>query len=270
LHDEVTAGRCLLAEAPLGRFTLPDGVSERLAPAAVLIAGGVGITPLMSVLRQLHATGSRLPVAFLAYFSTPDEIIFRDELRAIAKSMPMLTLQIIVEQPDADWTGPVGRPAKDLIAAAAGPHLMLARVHICGPRPMMDAVTAMLADLHVSAEQIRTEDFFTAAESAARDRAIRIVAEAAAPVEKFDIHFREHDRQVEAAPGLSLLDAALSKGVPIRHACGAGCCGECRLRIDRGTFETEDPHRVLTPQERRDGYVLACRTYPTSDIELAA
>jgi ferredoxin-NADP reductase len=213
-----------------------------------------------------------LPVTFLAYFRTSDEIIFRDELRAIAEEMPSLTLRIVVEHPGADWTGPAGRPAKALIAAAAGPHLAAARVHICGPRPMMDAVTAMLADLQVPPEQIRIEDFFAAAggESAARDRAVRVVAAAAAPAAKFDILFRELGRKVEAAPGLSLLDAALAKNVPIRHACGAGCCGECRLRIDRGTFETEDPHRVLTQQERRDGYVLACRTYPTSDIELAA
>lgn len=272
LHDVVAVGRCLLVEGPLGRFTLPDGVSAPLAPAAVLIAGGAGITPLMSVLRQLYATGSHLPVTFLAYFRTPDEIIFRDELMAIAEDMPSLTLRTIVEHPDADWAAPVGRPTKALIATTAGSYLATARVHVCGPRLMMDAVTAILADLQVPPEHIRIEDFFAAAggESVARDRAIRIVAAAGVPIAKFDISFRKLGRTVDAVPGQSVLDAALAKGVPIRHACGAGCCGECRLRIDRGTFETEDPNHILTQEERRDGYVLACRTYPTSDVELAA
>ena len=277
LHDAVELGRCLLVEAPAGRFTLADEASGAgLPPAAVLISGGVGITPIMSVLRQLNAAKAPLPITLIAAFRTPEEIIFREELESLARSMPNLRLCLLVEHAGAAWQGTIGRPTKLLIAGLAGAQLATARIHLCGPRPMMDAVKAMLAELAVAPDRIHTEDFTTPVEGTnkARDRAIQQIAAAAASsgraIPSFTVAFRSSGRVVEAAAGQSLLDAALAHGISLHYVCGAGICGECRLRIARGTVETEDPLGVLTASEREQGYVLACRSYPTSHLEVAA
>ncbi len=277
LHDAVNIGRCLLVEAPAGRFTLEERQADPALPrAALLISGGVGITPIMSMVRQLHAIGSTLPVTLIAAFRSPDEIIYRGELAVLAQAMPTLRLCILVEQPDAAWRGEIGRPTRALIAAALSSDPATTRVQLCGPRPMMDAVTKMLVELGVAPKHIHIEDFAppVGEGNAARERSIRKILAAAVSaggrMPAFTVAFREAGRKVSAAAGQSLLDVALANDIAVRNVCGAGICGECRLRVTQGTVETEDVHGILTQREREQGYVLACRSYPTSDIEVAA
>jgi ferredoxin-NADP reductase len=266
LHDDVTVGRCLYVEGPSGHFTLPDGKTAAMPEALLLIAGGVGITPLMSILRQAEAMS--LPTTLVACFRTCEEIIFREELTRLPQIMPHLTVRIVVEEADATWIGLTGRPIPELIAQSAGPMLARTRVHLCGPRAMMEAVKSMLTELGVARGQVHTEDFTPAAgANAARERAIAKAAEATTPIRVYNATFSGVGRTARAVPGQSLLDAALAEGVTLRHTCGgAGACGNCRVRIGKGGFETDDPNNLLTARERSEGWVLACHTYPTGDV----
>ena len=134
---------------------------------------------------------------------------------------------------------------------------------------MMEAVKLMLTGLSVANEHVHTEDFEPLAhDNAARDRAIAKGADAAgAPVRAYHAVFPGVGRPVDITLGQSLLDAALAEGVRIGHTCGAaGACGDCRVRVDGGSIETEDPNNLLTKGERSQGWVLACQTYPTGDV----
>lgn len=265
LHNNVAPGRCFYVEGPLGRFTF----SADEAPALVLIGGGVGIAPLMSVLRELCARGAAIPVTVLTAFRTRDEIIFGDELRELG-SKPNIQFNCTIEHPDQGsgglWHGLRGRLTLDMIASAQG--LKGARVHVCGPAAMMDAVLHHLADLGVKADAIRTEAFSTGfpGEDSARVRAGRVLG---STVRRLQITMRKSGWSFQAEPGQSILAAAQASHVPMRYACGSGVCGECRLKIEGGTAETDD-RGVLTPAERRAGFVLACQTYPTSDLMIEA
>jgi ferredoxin-NADP reductase len=223
----------------------------------------------MSILRQADAMS--LPTTLVACFRTCEEIIFREELTRLPQIMPHLTVRIVVEEADATWIGLTGRPTPELIAQSAGPMLARARVHLCGPRAMMEAVKGMLTELGVAREQVHTEDFAPAAgANAARERAIAKAAEATTPIRAYNATFSGVGRTARAAPGQSLLDAALAEGVTLRHTCGsAGACGNCRVRIGKGDFETGDPNNLLTARERSEGWVLACHTYPTGDVTVA-
>lgn len=265
LHDHVVPGRCLKVEGPSGHFTLPDGVREPLPEALVLIGGGIGVTPLIAVLRDLAARNAALPVTFIGCFRTSDEIIFRDELASLAAHLPHLRVVIVVEAAEAEWPGARGRLTPALITDSAGEMLAKARVHLCGPKAMMTAVVSMLTSLGVGRARIRTEDFAPSG-NAARERAIVTLAGGAA-VRRYDADFGALGRVKGVAVGQSLLDAALAHGVALRHTCGgAGACGDCRLHLTQGVAETEDPNGLLSEAERRAGWVLACQTYPTGNI----
>jgi all-trans-retinol 13,14-reductase len=269
LDDDVAVGRCLKIEGPSGHFTLPDGKTDPIPEALLLVGGGIGITPLMSVLHELEASRATLPVTLVACFRTCDEIIFREELMTLAQRMPNLTVRIIVEEPDAAWTGSRGRPSAALIAESAEPALTRARVHLCGPRPMMAVVRRMLTELGVARAQVHTEDFEPAiGDNGARDRAIaKVAAAAGAPSRAYDAAFTGIGRTIHIVLGQSLLDVALAEGVPLGHLCGgAGACGDCRVRVGEGSAETEDPNRLLTARERSQGWMLACQSYPTGDV----
>jgi ferredoxin-NADP reductase/phytoene dehydrogenase-like protein len=273
LHDDVAVGRCLKIEGPSGHFTLPDGKTEEVPDALLVIAGGIGIAPLISVLRQLRATRATLPVTVIACFRTCKEILFREELMMLPQGMPNVAARILVEEPDAAWSGDTGRPSAALIAESAGATLARARIHLCGPRTMMEAVKLMLTELVVPHEHVHTEDFEPlAGDNAARDRAIaKGAGTAGARIRVYNAAFTGVGRTVHIALGQSLLDAALAEGVPIGHTCGAaGACGDCRVRVGEGSVETEDPNNLLTKRERSQGWVLACQTYPTGDVTVEA
>jgi all-trans-retinol 13,14-reductase len=268
LHDDVEIGRCLKIEGPSGHFTLPDEESGEKTEALLLIAGGIGIAPLMSVLRQQKAGRPTMPVSLIACFRTSEEIIFREDLMTLTHSMPNMTAWILVEEPDAVWSGDTGRPSAALIAESAGVTVARARIHLCGPRTMMKAVKLMLAELAVPPEHVHTEDFEPLAhDNAARDRAIAKGTATGGAVHAFHAAFAGVSRPVPVALGQSLLDAALAEGVPIGHTCGAaGACGDCRVRVGKGGVETADPNNLLTKLELGQGWVLACQTYPTGDV----
>lgn len=269
LHDDVAVGRCLKIEGPSGHFTLPDGGNEKMAESLILISGGIGIAPLMSVLRQHQVSKAAMPVTLIACFHLYEEIIFREELMILMKGIPNITVRIMVGKPDAAWSGDTGRPSAALIAESAGSILARARVHLCGPAAMMEAVKQMLTELGIESGRVHTEDFELAAgDNAARDRAIaKIGGIVGAPIHVFEAAFIGVGRTVHIALGQSLLDVALTEDVPLRHTCGAaGACGDCRVRIGEGSIETEDPNQLLTKFERSQGWVLACQTYPTSNV----
>lgn len=155
LHDHAATGDLLEIAAPAGRFFFTGKEAEGI----VLIAGGVGITPMMSVLRSLTDRSYEHDIYLLYGVNTPADLIFREECDYLARRHHKLHIVSIVSKTDGtDWAGPTGYLTADFIAASV-PEITSRRVHLCGPPPMMDAVKAALAQLKVPAEQVKTEEF---------------------------------------------------------------------------------------------------------------
>ncbi len=149
----VQPGRAVFLEGPYGAFTMPVQ-----AKRAVMIAGGVGITPIMSMLRtQLDRQEDR-PLSLLYATASPDRTIFLDELRVLEERLP-LELTHVFERPPAEWTGERGLITPELLdrhvpADEPGVHYF-----ICGPAPMMDAVELALATRGVPMDRLHSERF---------------------------------------------------------------------------------------------------------------
>jgi len=256
LHKELLVGQAMRVSGPHGEFTwnpgLPDGT-------LLLIGGGVGITPLMSVLSAAADAGHTGRVVLLASFQTEAEVLFRQELDALGERLPGLEVSIFL-------TRRSGRIVADTIRPFAG----ASRVHLCGPASMMQDVIGYLAELRVPREAIHTEAFVSGRSlQTRRERAHAVaLAAAAAGVTTFTIGLVGGDPPFECQPGQTVLDAANAADVALPQSCGEGACGTCRVRIISGAYET-DTRGMLSADEVATGWRLACQTLPTENLLIA-
>ena len=139
-------------EGPYGRFSLV----HHHAPAFLFIAGGVGITPIMSMLRYLRDTGDGRLATLVYGNRTEGDILFRDELAAMPDTVAVVH---VLSEPAPGWDGPSGYVIKETIQTAARERQADAHVYLCGPPPMMDKVIPALRALGVEDARIHYERF---------------------------------------------------------------------------------------------------------------
>ncbi|MEU6491735.1 FAD-dependent oxidoreductase [Streptomyces sp. NPDC046984] len=254
LHEELEVGLALRVSGPHGEFTWEPGAEES---TLLLIAGGVGITPLMSVLFAAADAGHAGRIVLLASYRTEDEVVFGPEIAALRSRLPGLEVSVFV----TDRTGRIGL---DQLLPYAGP---TTRVHLCGPAPMMQDLIGSLTELGVPRAAIRTEAFVSGrSKETRREKAHAIaVAAAAAGVTEFMIGTVGGAPAFPCHPGQSVLDAANAVGVALPQSCGEGACGTCRVRVLSGTYETDD-RGMFSAGELAAGWRLACQTLPTGDL----
>ncbi len=140
-----------------GDFTLQEnGLRPRW-----FIAGGTGLSPLLSMVRRMTEWGDPQPVRLFFGVTRSAEVFGQEELAALAAAAPDFRADTLVWNPDEQWTGAVGNPA-DLAAAEAAALDEWPDVYTCGPPPMVDAVYAALTAVGVPREQIHAERFSAA------------------------------------------------------------------------------------------------------------
>lgn len=275
LHDEVKEGELLEAAAPNGKFTFTGAKAD----AIVLIGGGVGITPLMSVVRYLTDIGWRGDIFLLYCCRTTNDFIFREELEQLQQRHANLhVFATMTRAAGTIWMGLKGRFTADLIAHLV-PDIASTRVHVCGPPAMMSAVLDMLKSLKVPEDQIQTEAFGPAKRPASVHPVAPTVTEgepAAAPslvdetrAEATTVTFKRSEKSAPLPAGATVLDAAEAVGVEIDNSCRSGQCGLCKIKLLSGdvTMECDD---ALSDDEKRQGIVLACQATANEDVEVDA
>jgi ferredoxin-NADP reductase len=144
LHDVVEIGDELEVRGPLTEYFTWDGSSPLL-----LLGGGSGVVPLMSMLRHRRRALPQVPARLLYSVRTPEDVFYRDELGEET------TLTFTRRSPEA-WTGATGRITADLVAQVAWPDGM---AFVCGPNGFVETAAALLMDSGYAAAQIRTERF---------------------------------------------------------------------------------------------------------------
>lgn len=259
LHEQVHEGDLVQVTGPSGKFTFAGEDRDSI----VLIAGGVGVTPMMSVIRFL--TDRSWPGdIFLVYSSKTDaDVIFRDELEYLTGRHPNLHLCLIADQATTGWRHATGRINADLLVKHV-PGIPGRHIHLCGPKPMMEAVKAMLTELHVPQNQVETEVFI--GKEPVRPTASGVAADpAASPAETLNaplVSFARSGKSAAMRPGETVLDAAEEAGVEIEYSCRAGTCGACKVKLLSGgvTMEVDD---ALTDEDKAGGLILACQAKAT-------
>ncbi|HEY1478847.1 MAG TPA: ferredoxin reductase [Gaiellales bacterium] len=153
LSEELHAGDALELRGPIGGFftwRVQDG------GPLLLIGGGSGVVPLMSMLRHHRAEGSALDARLLYSARSADDLFFRSELDALSVARVAYTLTRV--RPDG-WTGLARRVDAEMLEEFAPPPAEHPHVFVCGPTPFVEAVADHLVDLGHDPRSIRAERF---------------------------------------------------------------------------------------------------------------
>lgn len=152
---EVRAGEIAYVDGPHGIFST-DYFPQ--APGFVFVAGGIGIAPIMSMLRTLADRGDVRPLRLVYGNRCWADVVFREELQALSSRLD-LTVVHVLQEPPPNWTGPRGLLSEPVIRAAIPAGALSSLFFLCGPRPMSDSVQRSLGRMGVPAHRIHCELF---------------------------------------------------------------------------------------------------------------
>jgi predicted ferric reductase len=150
----VPVGQRVYLDGPYGAFTL----DRNPADMHVLIAGGVGVTPMMSILRTFADRGDRRPVILLYGSRDWDSITFREELEALAPRLDLTVVHVLSNPPEG-WTGERGFINAEIFRRHLPPPYADHEYFICGPDAMMDAIETALGELRVPMAKYHSERY---------------------------------------------------------------------------------------------------------------
>ncbi|MEQ1907983.1 MAG: iron-sulfur cluster-binding domain-containing protein [Vicinamibacterales bacterium] len=266
LHASLRPGSLLTVRAPAGSFLYPTDDERPL----VLLAGGVGITPLMSMLRYSVEADPGRPVTLFYSVRRAADVAFKDELTLLSKRNAHVRIFIAISDDIPEPGQFPGFISQELVTTTV-PDVAHAVCLICGPPPMMTAMTSMLTSVGVPNSQIRFEVFQAAVAVASRPDTVMhspLVSDTAVGETSHDVSFERSHRRTTITDAQTLLEAAEACGAEIPSLCRAGVCGTCRTRVLSG--ETHCSSSVLDDEDRAAGYVLACVTQVASHCSVEA
>ena len=260
--DLLKVGDQIEAGGPVGKFTF----TGKEADSIVLISGGVGITPMVSISRYLTEQSWPGDIFFTYVCRTPADYILADEIAALERRNPKLHVAITMTRPEGtDWKGPRGHLTKEFLTQTV-PDLTSRRIHLCGPIPMMDATKALLAEMGVPPDQLKTEAFGTPKPSpAAAGTTAKATAEATGPL----VTFSKNNKSSKIHTDQTVLELSEEIGIGIEFSCRVGTCGVCKVKMTSGEVD-QAVQDALAADDKTNGIILACQAKPKGDIALEA
>jgi len=229
LIDDTKAGDELDVIAPVNDFGLPPRAQDFL-----FIAGGIGVTPFMAMIREIIAQRKRFRLFYCS--RSPETTAFRDELGA-----PEFKDSVIIHYDQGDVSRSLDlRPI--LAERKNREHL-----YCCGPRPLMEAVRAMTD--HWSPTAVHFEAFSDAETHKADDK-------------PFKVKLARSGAVIEVPTDKTILEVLREHGLDVPSSCETGTCGTCRTKMLAGEADHRD--LVLAEHERKDT-IMICVSRARSD-----
>ena len=271
INDLLKVGDKIELGGPVGKFTFTGAEADSI----VLISAGIGITPMMSITRYLTEKKWAGDIFFIYTCSKPADFIFAEESAALQRINPKLHVAVTISRPEGtDWKGPRGRITKEFIRQAV-PDLATRRIHLCGPPSMMDSTKAILAELGVPPELMKTEAFgLSKPAPAAAGTTAKPTTPGTGPLITFSnsnksakIHIDQ--KNGDSPPEQTILELSEELGIGIEFSCRVGTCGLCKVKMTSGEVDME-VQDSLEPDDKANGIILACQAKPKSDVTVEA
>jgi ferredoxin-NADP reductase len=267
LHDNLKQGDQIAVHGPVGLFNCIDITADKV----LLLSGGVGITPVMSMARWWFDTNGEVDMIFAHSARTPKDIIYRRELEYMDSRITNFDLNFICERYDIgdSWSGFSGFFDEQKLRMIA-PDFLDRTVYCCGPTPYMKAVKSMLERIGFNMENYHEESFGAPPEEAQLDAEQQAEDAAGESVDDdtlIEIAFSKTGKSIKIQPGGTVHLAASQVGLHIPKACGMGICGTCKVKKIKG--EVVMSHNGgITDEDVADGYILSCCSVPQGDVSV--
>lgn len=262
IADLLKVGDQIEAGGPVGKFTFTGTEADSI----VLIAGGVGITPMMSVTRYLTERSWAGDIFFIYTCHTPADFIFANEVAALQRLNPKLHVAVTISKPEGtEWKGPRGRIGKEWLTQTV-PGLALRRIHLCGPPSMMDSTKAILVELGVPPDRLKTEAFGAVKPTLA---AAGSTAKATAPATGPLVTFSKNSKSAKIHVDQTVLELSEELAIGIEYSCRVGTCGVCKVKMTSGEVEMA-VQDALDPDDKTNGIILACQAKPKGAVAVEA
>ena len=226
IHETMRVGDIINISPPRNNFALQEDATH-----SVLIAGGIGITPLLSMIRRLEALGRSWQLFYAA--RTRVAAAFLDELNSLRSGIHS-NLHVNFDQEPPGRMLDLSQIVKDVPSNA---HL-----YCCGPVPMLEAfeaATAHLPDDHVHVE------YFKAKEKPAAEGG-------------FDVKLARSNQTITVRAGQTILDALLNAGIAASYACREGVCGTCETQVIEGIPDHRDLFLSKEEQAASKTMMICC------------
>jgi tetrachlorobenzoquinone reductase len=222
LHEQVRVGDVLKLSTPRNHFPLNES-----ATSSILIAGGIGITPMLCMVERLRSLGRDFRLHYA--------VRVRDEalLAHVGEKDGRVLLHV-----DSERNGQVLDIAAIVAAAPAD-----AELYCCGPAPMLDAFEAACANR--PAERVHLERFSAPDVVAATGGA-------------YTVELARSKRSITVSPGQTLIEALNSAGIKVKVSCEQGICGTCETRVLAGTPDHRDSILSESEKAANDTMMVCC------------
>ncbi|MFD7029807.1 2Fe-2S iron-sulfur cluster-binding protein [Streptomyces sp. NPDC059917] len=245
--ERLAPGDEVRALPPAGTFTPADLDRELL-----LVAGGSGITPLLSIAKSALAVG-RERVTLLYANRDAESVALAGELRELVAEHPGRFAVV-------HWLERLqGLPTADRLAPLVAPY-PAAEAYLCGPAPLMDAAEAALRAVGAGSRGVHRERYFSLSGDVFAQRPPLRTGAGPGVTAEVDLDGTTHT--VAWAPDAPLLDALLAAGVQAPYSCREGACSACCCRVVEGEVKMLR-NEVLDRDDLAEGYVLACQAVPS-------
>ena len=239
VHDGVQEGDVLRISLPRNHFALAPGATEHL-----LLAGGIGVTPMLAMAEQLAGDGKSFELHYSA--RSPERAAFRQRLGASA-----FAERVHFHFDDGDQS------QKLALATLLGARLDTAGVHlyVCGPQGFMDSVIAFAQQLGWPEDRLHTERFGAAPAADTADTA-------------FEVRIASSGQVIPVRADQCVTDALAAHGVPLDTSCEQGVCGTCLTRVIEGTPDHRDHFLSAVERQANDRFLPCCSRARTASLVL--
>jgi len=258
LLDEIKRGDSLISSGPAGNFYFNPLIHKK---TMVCIAGGSGITPFMSMIREIVECGLDRSVYLFYGNKTTEDVVFGNELSRISKKFRNIDFIPVIEEPATGYAGTCGFITRDVLRDALE-NIEDKSFFICGPQGLYDFCLPQVEDLGVPRRKIKQEmygappniwDYPGWPAEIKKDDAFSVTV--------------KNGKHLNAKAGETLLSALEKNEVLVPSLCRSGECSMCRVKILSGKVY-QPPGVPVRKSDRQFGYVHACMSYPIADLEI--
>jgi glycine betaine catabolism B len=258
LIDETKIGDIFQSTAPAGQFHYN---SLFHGDDLVFIAGGSGITPFMSMIREVADKDLQRKIHLIYGSRTEDDIVFKSELEERSSRHHNLTVSTVISEPSEGYDGVTGFITADLIKELTG-SIKDKTFYVCGPEAMYSFVLDELNKLGVPKRQVRVEVFGPPSDVTKQPAWPESVKEDT----MFNISIK-NGPTLQAKAGEPLMNSLERFKITLETSCRSGECSLCRTKLLSGKIF--HPNGVkLRKSDRTFGYIHPCMAFPLEDLEL--